>query len=202
MWSKFRGWFSLVVLISFLWNPIFLKLWRQKLEETENVFVCPLVISVAIPDVLFRNTKTNYRLKTDSVNYGILSRQGGEKQYILVPLQRLVAVVRQYVLHYSVRNSSLMLLFCYVCINFFAAITHVYLSYREFMALACLECHGKQQQTHKGIQLLGFWKEIHVLLHMLYLCAYFRTAIRIWDHSNWMLVLLFSKSCFIFYILS
>lgn len=85
------------------------------------------VISVAIPDVLFRNTKTNYRLKTDSVNYGILSRQGGEKQYMLVPLQRLVAVVRQYVLHYSVRNSSLMLLFCYVCINFFAAVTHVYL---------------------------------------------------------------------------
>lgn len=52
------------------------------------------MIAVAIPDTLFRNTKTNYRLKTDGVNYGILSRQGGEKQYIPVPLQRSVALLR------------------------------------------------------------------------------------------------------------
>lgn len=52
------------------------------------------MIAVVISETLFRDTKTNYRLKTDVVNYGILSRQGGEKQYIPVLLQRLVALLR------------------------------------------------------------------------------------------------------------
>lgn len=52
------------------------------------------MIAVAIPDTLFKKTKTNYRLKADGVNYGIISRQCGEKQCISVPFQRLVALLR------------------------------------------------------------------------------------------------------------